>query len=53
MDDLKSKREGKIIHLRTSWAIILTEELENFNKFEPVTVSLTDDNKIIIEQVEE
>ena len=52
MDEkLKSLRVGKIIRLRKSLAIILTTEFEDFNTFEPVNVSLTKDNKIIIEQV--
>jgi hypothetical protein len=51
MEVLKSKRIGKIIHLRTSWALILSEELEDWDKYEPVQISQTEDNKIIIEQV--
>jgi hypothetical protein len=53
MEELKSKRLGKIIRLRTSWALILTEELENFDSYEPVQISVTKENKIIIEQVKQ
>lgn len=51
MDELKSKRIGKILRLRTSWAIILSDEVEDFDKFEPVQITLTQDKRIIIEQV--
>jgi hypothetical protein len=47
---IKYKREGRIIYLRRSLAIILTQELEDFNLYEPVTVSLLKNGKIIIEQ---
>jgi len=52
-EKLKSLRVGKVIRLRTSLAVILTTELEDFNSFEPISISLTKDKKIIIEQVME
>jgi hypothetical protein len=51
MEELKSKRTGRIIHLRRSLTVILTEELDDFELYDLVTVSRVKGKKrIIIEQ---
>jgi hypothetical protein len=50
-DELQSKRSGRIIHLRRSLTIIMTEELDDFDMYDLVTVSKVKGKKrIIIEQ---